>query len=220
MNLAWPNLCLLCESPLIDGERYICMNCLYELPKTEFKSNRTNPAADRIYGKIPFEKVTAAYHYQKESKIQSALELIKYKGEKELAEMLASYAGTRLQTSGFFEGIDLIIPVPLHKEKEKKRGYNQSEWIAKGLSRASGIPYDTRHLKRMVKNTTQTNRNIWERWENAQGLFGLRNPEDLSGKHLLLVDDVLTSGSTLCASGEPLLNTPETKLSFFALALA
>jgi len=220
MNLAWPNLCQICEKPLVQGEKHLCMNCLYELPKTDFKSFRMNIAADRFYGKIPFEKITAGFLYQKESKVQTVLELLKYKGEKELGECLGSFAGSRIASTGFFKDIDLIVPVPLHKDKAKKRGYNQSEWIAKGLSQISGIAYDSTHLHRVVKNPTQTTKSIWERWENAQGLFELRDTEIFSGKHILLVDDVLTSGSTLCACGQAILKAPEAKISFFALALA
>ena len=220
INLAWPNLCLLCEQPLVQGEKHICMNCLYEMPKTDFKSFRTNLAADRFYGKIIFEKAAAGYLYQKESKVQTVLELLKYKGEKELGESLAVFTGAKLLSKGFFEYIDVIVPVPLHRNKAKIRGYNQSDWIAKGLSRISGIPYDASHLCRVIKNPTQTTKSIWERWENAQGLFKLNHPETFAGKHILLVDDVLTSGSTLCACGQVLLEVPGVRVSFFALALA
>lgn len=220
MNLAWPNLCLLCEKPLIQGERHVCLNCLYEMPKAGFRSFENNLAADRFYGKIPFEKITAGYLYQKESKVQTALELLKYKGEMELGSCLAGFIGANLLSEGFFEHIDLIIPVPLHKAKAKKRGYNQSEWIARGLSQITGIPYDTGHLLRVLKNPTQTTKSIWERWENAQGLFMLRNPASFADKHILLVDDVLTSGSTLCACGKAMLEAPNSKVSFFSLALA
>lgn len=220
MDLAWPNLCLLCERPLIKGEKHLCMNCLYEMPKTEFKSFLSNLAADRFFGKIPFEKATAGYHYQKESKVQAALELLKYKGDKELGDCLGGFIGSKLMSEGFFKNIDVIVPVPLHRSKEKKRGYNQSEWIAKGLSRVSGIPFDTANLCRIAENPTQTTKSIWERWENVQGLFSLNYPESLSGKHILLVDDVLTSGSTLTACGQAVLNATEAKVSFFALALA
>lgn len=220
MDLAWPNLCLLCEQPLVEGEKHLCMNCLYELPKADFKSFHLNLAADRLYGRTLFDKATAGYLYQKESKIQAVLELLKYKGEKELGDCLGAFSGARLLNEGFFEGIDLIIPVPLHKDKAKERGYNQSEWIAKGLSRISNIPFDTGHLKRIIKNPTQTTKSIWERWENAQGLFKLEKPELFAGKHILIVDDVLTSGSTLCACGQSILKAPEVKISFFALALA
>lgn len=220
MDLAWPNLCLLCGKPLINGEHRVCLDCLYELPKTAFNSFRENLAADRFYGKILFEKATTGFRYQKESKIQMALELIKYKGEKELGEDLASYIASRLLSKAFFNDLDCIVPVPLHKDKAKKRGYNQSEWIAKGLSKISGIPYDASILQRHFKNPTQTTKNIWERWENTEGIFELKNLDSFAKKHILLVDDVLTSGSTLCACGLAVQKAPACNVSFFALALA
>lgn len=218
--LAWPNLCLLCESSLVHGEEYLCLHCMYDLPKCDFKSFSMNPAADRFYGKISFEKATAGYLYQKESKMQIILESIKYRGEKELGERLAGITGERLFEKGFFDDIDLLVPVPLHREKAKKRGYNQSEWIGRGLSIASSIPMNTDNLLRASKNPTQTTKGIWERWENVQGHFTLKDPKVFAGKHILLVDDVLTSGSTLEACGQAVLEAKMAKVSFFALAMA
>jgi ComF family protein len=220
LNLAWPNLCLLCDRPLLEGEKHLCLHCLYDLPKTDFKSFVINPAADRFLGKIPFEKAAAGYLYQKESSIQKVLELIKYQGEKELGEELASLAGSKLLDKGFFEDIDILMPVPLHPKKAKKRGYNQSEWIAKGLSNVSGIPLDTNNLQRHIQNPTQTTKSIWERWQNVQGHFILNNPTAFKDKHILLIDDVLTSGSTLEACGQAIHKVAEAKISFFALAMA
>lgn len=220
IDLAWPNLCLLCDRPLVRGEKYLCLHCLYHLPILVFNSFSKNPAADRFYGKIPFEKATAGYLYQKESNIQKALELIKYKGEKELGKKLAHYAGSQLLNNGFFDHVDLLVPVPLHRKKEKKRGYNQSEWIAKGLLEVSKIPINTDNLLRNIENPTQTTKSIWERWENVQGHFVLRDPEAFANKHILLVDDVLTSGSTLEACGQTILKATQAKISFFSLAMA
>lgn len=219
-DLAWPNLCLLCDRPLVLGEKILCMNCLYDLPKTGFNHFRANPAAERFYGKIAFEKATAGFRYQKESKMQLALELLKYKGEKELGEVLAAYSGSQLIKTDFFNDIDLIIPVPLHSNKIKERGYNQSVDIARGLSQACGIPYETDSLKRVCENTTQTTKSIWERWENSRELFAFHSSETFKGKHLLLTDDVLTSGSTLCSCGEAIQQATDVKISFYALALA
>jgi ComF family protein len=220
INLAWPNICLLCDRPLVRGEKDLCLHCLYNLPISIPKSFCKNPAADRFYGKIPFEKATAGYFYQKESNIQKALELIKYKGEKELGERLAIYIGSKLLDNGFFENVDLLVPVPLHRKKEKKRGYNQSEWIARGLSKVSDIPINTDNLLRNLQNPTQTTKSIWERWENIQGHFVIRDPKVFANKHILLVDDVLTSGSTLEACGQAILKATQAKISFFSLAMA
>jgi ComF family protein len=220
LDLAWPRLCPLCGRPLLQKEEILCLNCLYELPKTDQRSFTDNKAAERFWGKIPFEKVGTGYHYLKESKVQKAIEAIKYKGEKELGEYLAREVGYRIKPIGFFDGIDYIIPVPLHPFRQRKRGYNQSEWIARGLSKASGISVDTTHLHRSIYNTTQTTRNLWDRWQNVQTLFGVDCAEELIGKHVLIVDDVLTSGSTLEACGQVMLTVPNIRISFFALSLA
>jgi ComF family protein len=219
-DMAWPNLCLLCERPLMQGEQHVCLNCLYELPALYETSFRENNTADRFLGKIEFERAASGFRYCKDSNIQKALELLKYKGEKEIGSCLSKVSSVQLIEQGFFKGIDALIPVPLHNRKQKKRGYNQSEWIAKGISEISGIAVNTEILGRSVHNSSQTTRNLWSRWENAQGLFELKNGNDFCGKHLLLVDDVLTSGSTLEACGQVLLQIPNVRISFFALALA
>ncbi|MCX6308637.1 MAG: phosphoribosyltransferase family protein [Bacteroidia bacterium] len=219
-DMAWPNLCLLCERPLMRGEQHVCLNCLYELPAVHETSFQENKTADRFLGKLEFVRAASGFRYNKDSSIQKALELLKYKGEKEIGCSLAKVSAQRLYEQGFFKDIDALIPVPLHKRKQKKRGYNQSEWIAKGMSEISHIPVNTEILGRGVHNASQTTKNLWSRWENAQGLFELKNTEGCNGMHLLLVDDVLTSGSTLEACGQVLLQLPDVRISFFALALA
>lgn len=152
--------------------------------------------------------------------MQRILELLKYKGEKRPGELLGSYAGARLMRNNFFEGIDLLVPVPLHWKKKKLRGYNQSEWIAKGLSKVSSIPIDCTSLARHSENETQTTRNIYERWKNVTTIFSLDNEAAFENKHILLVDDVMTSGSTMEACGQVVLEAKGSSISFFALALA
>ena len=220
LNLLYPPLCVVCGRNLIAGEEHLCSACLYALPRTRFHSERQNPVCERFWGKLPFEKATAAFHYQKESHMQLLMESFKYKSNRQLAFYLGSYAGIQLSKQGFFEQIDLILPVPLHKNKERRRGYNQSELIARGLAHCSGLPVDTGSLGRAVENPTQTRRSIWERSLNVQQIFRLNSSEKLAGKHVLLVDDVLTSGSTMEACGNALLEARGLRLSFFALALA
>lgn len=219
-DMAWPNLCLLCERPLVQGERHVCLNCLYELPAIHECSFRENQTAERFLGKIEFQRATSGFRYLKDSNIQKALELLKYKGEKEIGPCLSRLVAFRLHEQDFFKDIDALIPVPLHRKKQKKRGYNQSEWIAKGLQEVSGKPVNTTLLSRTVHNTSQTTRNVWSRWENAQGLFEVMDIQDFTGKHLLLVDDVLTSGSTMEACTKALQRIPDVRISLFALALA
>jgi len=220
LYLAYPDLCHVCGISLTDEEMLICHNCLYKLPFIKFTSYTENLAAERFYGKIPFDRALAAFHYQKASHMQLILELLKYKGEKRLGEVLGSYAGARLLRNNFFDGIDLLVPVPLHSKRMKHRGYNQSEWIAKGLSKASGIPIDSNTLVRRFENETQTTRNIYDRWKNVSTIFCLDNEKAFESKNILLVDDVLTSGSTMESCGHAVLKAKGASVSFFALALA
>lgn len=220
LYLAYPDLCLICGTSLINDEPIICYDCLYKLPLTAFQSYSENPAAERFYGKIKFSYATAAFHYQKGSVIQIILEALKYKGESKVGDFLGSYSGQKLMGKGFFDSIDLIVPVPLHQMKLKSRGFNQSEIIAKGLSKACNIEVDCKTLLRKNDNKTQTTRNIYDRWKNVSSIFTVENKEVFMNKHILLVDDVLTSGSTLEACGQKVLESNGSQISFFALALA
>lgn len=224
MDLIYPRICPVCGETLMDTERHICTSCQYALPRTRFRSFVNNPVADRLAGKVRFEKAVAAFHYQKESSIQILFEQFKYHSDKQLASYLGAMAGQELQEKHFFDGMDVIVPLPLHKNKYRQRGYNQSEWIARGLSFFSGLPVDTQSVIRSVENPTQTDKNLWERKENVEGVFTVLIPENLHGKHLLVVDDVLTTGATMDAMGTTLHNAlkdnPEYKVSFFTLALA
>lgn len=220
LYLAYPDICLICGTSLINGEPIICYDCLYKLPLTAFQSFAENPAAERFLGKIKFNYATAAFHYQKGSVMQLLLEALKYKGERKVGDFLGSYSGQKLIAKGFFDNIDLIVPVPLHQKKLKSRGFNQSEVIARGLSKTCNIEVDCKSLLRKNDNKTQTTRNIYERWNNVSTIFTVDNKEAFMNKHILLVDDVLTSGSTLEACGQKILESSGSKISFFALALA
>jgi ComF family protein len=142
---------------------------------------------------------------------------IKYRGKKELGEQLGALFGGELKNSRFNE-TDVIIPVPLHERKLRARGYNQSEWIAKGMSLTMGKPMVTNVLQRIIENPTQTRKGVYERWENVNGIFQVENAELVENKHLLLTDDVLTTGSTLEACILPLQEISGVKISIAALA--
>jgi ComF family protein len=217
---AWPNLCLICDAPLVEGETHLCARCLYELPYLQPASFQDNGAAERFWGKIEFEKAASGFRYTKESALQSLLEQLKYKGAKELGSYLGRRCGSLLQPRGFFEGIDALVPVPLHPKRQKKRGYNQSQWIADGLAQVCGLPVLPDILCRKTANSTQTTKSLWRRWENSLELFTAQHAESYADKHLLLVDDVLTSGSTMEACGHALREKAAVRLSFFSLALA
>lgn len=219
-NLIYPNQCLVCNESLIRNEHHICMTCLSGIPRTNYHLMPDNPIEKRFWGKVPVHRATAFFFFQKGSPFQKLLHALKYKGNKEIGEALGKYAGADLLDSADFAGIDVIIPVPLHPDKLVQRGYNQSEWIGKGLSHMLAKPQDTTALLRLVGNTTQTKKSVYERYANTEGIFGLSNKHALSGKHILLIDDVLTTGSTLEACINALLDADNVKISIFTLAMA
>jgi ComF family protein len=190
------------------------------MPKTDLSDFSQNQAALRFYGKISFEKAAAGFHYVKESPVQEVLELIKYKGLKELGQYLGSYLAGKLDNAHFFDDMDELVPVPLHRQKMKQRGYNQSEWIAKGISALTQLPVNTENLIRTSHNPSQTKKQVYERWENVASLFTLKQPAMFENKHLLLIDDVLTTGATLEACAHAIQEASGARVSFFALALA
>ncbi len=220
LDMAFPELCLLCDMPMNHMETCICHDCLYHFPKTHYTSYTENKSAELFYGKLPFVKAMSGFNYQKESSLQTAIELLKYKGKKEVGKVLGSMVGLSLQPGGFFTDIDVLVPVPLHPNKYRKRGYNQSEWIAKGVSDVSGLPIDTKTLLRVADNKTQTRKHVFERWKNVSSVFTLNTHETFKNKHILLIDDVLTSGSTLEACGRTVLTAEGCRVSFLTLAKA
>jgi ComF family protein len=193
---------------------------LHGIPKTNYHNTIDNPIEKRFWGKVPIQSSTAFFFFQKGSPFQKILHALKYKNNKEVGEVLGKYAAVDLLDSPNFTSIDVIIPVPLHPKKLQKRGYNQSEWICNGLSTILNKPLDTTSLIRIRENTTQTKKTVFERYENTDGIFELKNKTALIGKHILLVDDVLTTGSTLEACIIALLEAEGAKVSVFALAIA
>jgi len=220
IDLMFPNLCIVCGTNLLKNEHQLCLSCLHDIPKTNYHLMKENPIEKRFWGKVLVYKATSYFFFQKGSSFQKLLHILKYKGNKEIGELMGKYAAIDLLDSPDFTSIDLIIPVPLHPKKYKMRGYNQSEWIGKGISAILDKPQDISTLVRIRENATQTKKTVYERFENTEGIFELRDKTILEGKHVLLVDDVLTTGSTLEACVKALLETKGIKVSIFTLAVA
>jgi ComF family protein len=218
----YPNLCLICGENLMKNEDYLCMNCLHQIPKTNYHLLPENPIEKRFWGKADVFRATSFFFFQKGSLFQKLIHELKYNGNKEIGESLGKYAGADLISSADFCTIDMIVPVPLHPKKFAKRGYNQSEWIGKGLSSVLQKPQITNNLVRIKENTTQTKKLVYERFENTEGIFDLKDNLMFCNKHILLVDDVLTTGSTLEACVHALEKTENKniKISIFTLAVA
>jgi len=220
IDLMFPDLCVICDRNLQKNEHLLCLSCLIDIPKTNYHLMVDNPIEKRFWGKVPVCRATSYFFFQKGSSFQKLLHLLKYKGNKEIGEVMGKYAAVDLMDIDDFASVDLIIPVPLHPKKYKSRGYNQSEWIGKGISFILNKPQDTSTLVRVKENPSQTKKSVFERFENTEGIFELNDKIQLEGKHILLVDDVLTTGSTLEACVRALLETKDIKISIFTLAVA
>ena len=213
VHLVYPRYCVVCRKKLHPSEMSVCLECIYKLPRTNDFKEPDNNAEMLLAGRFPFVRVATFCVFSKSGILQPVIHQLKYNNRKEIGVLLGKLYGKDLIGSDFIRGVDLIVPVPLHPEKQKARGYNQSEMFALGLSLALGIPISTGNLMRVVNNPTQTKRTRMQRWENVKGIFSVSNPSLYAGKHLLLVDDVITTGSTLEACAYALTVCPGMKLS-------
>jgi ComF family protein len=217
--MMYPSLCAACNRPLFRGEYCICTPCLYHLPRTGFHLERDNPVIRHFWGKTKVERATAYYYFSKGERVQKLIHHLKYKGRKDVGIFIGKLLGKELCESDFNE-IDLIIPVPLHKSRLKHRGYNQSDCIAEGLANGMKRSFSQTALVRREATGTQTKKHRFERYKNVDNIFAVENEENLHGKKILLVDDVITTGSTLIACADALLTVPGTVVYIAAIACA
>lgn len=216
-NLFFPNCCPVCDNKLLPSEEGVCLQCLHKLPKTNNFGEPDNLAETLLAGRFPFERVATFCVYSKQGILQPLILGLKYNDKKEIGVLLGRLFGKDMANSDFIKPIDLIVPVPLHPKKQKQRGYNQAEIIADGLSEATSIPVSTGNLVRAIFNPTQTKRTKTQRWENVKNIFDVVDPQLYAGKHVLLVDDIITTGSTLEACAHALLKSPGIKISIATL---
>ena len=220
VELIYPNNCYSCNIRLVSGEDIICTKCLYDLPRTNYHEHpEDNPVAELFYGISKIKYATSYYVFEKGSKYRSLIHGLKYKNLPEIGIVMGKYFGSELKGSAF-DGIDLLVPVPLHPAKKRIRGYNQSEMIGIGMAETTGIEHDYKNLIRKVFTETQTKKNLEERRKNVESVFGIKDPALFKGKHILLLDDVVTTGSTLVACAEEILKIPNTTVSVACLAIA
>ena len=219
-ELLFPRYCKVCKRRLMHSEQHLCIHCLLELPRTHYEREPDNLLMQHFMEWPEVLRATAYFYYYKEGKYSTLIHHLKYKGHPEVGTYLGRIAATELRASGFFDGIDLIIPVPLSKERYRKRGYNQCDYISKGISEATSIDMCTSSIERIVNTDTQTAKGRMDRWKNAEGIFRVKDDTTLKGKHILLVDDVATTGATLHACISALLTVPGVRVSVFALTKA
>jgi ComF family protein len=218
--LFYPKLCVICGDPLLHEEDFFCLHCALNLPKTNYHLSPENRAVDRFAGKILLEKACSYLYYNKGGIGQKVIAGIKYRGNIPLGKWMGQHLANEIRPNGFFDEIDYLVPIPLHPKKFRKRGFNQAEVITVGISSVTHIPMESENLYRKIANTTQTRKGVYERWRNTKDIFELRNPELFGGKHILIIDDVLTTGSTLEAAAQCILKSPGAKISILTLAIA
>lgn len=218
--LFYPNYCYICGNSLVKNEECVCSQCLISLPKTNFHLHDNNPLVYLFAGKVQVSAVTAYFYFKKGNTIQTLIHQLKYKGQQDIGLYFGFLLGSDLTQNKIYESIDIIIPIPLHPNKKKKRGYNQSEIIASGVAKAMNKALDITSLVRTVETDTQTKKTQYNRWENTSEVFKVVHPSALEGKHVLLIDDVITTGSTLEAAIQSILSIKKTKVSVACLACA
>lgn len=220
INLLFPEVCAACDNALYKGEQLLCSRCLLMLPKTGYHAEAGNPVEKAFWGKVPLYSATAFYHFNKGERVQHLIHRLKYHGEQAAGQFAGQIFGEELHHSSRFSSVEMIVPVPLHRGKLKTRGFNQSEAIARGIGAAFGVPVCSDLLERVIFTSTQTRKSRYERYENVNRAFQLNPRYPVLPRHYLLVDDVITTGSTLTACAEALCTIPEAKVSVAALAYA
>ena len=219
-ELLFPRYCKVCRRRLMHSEQHLCIHCLLELPRTHYERDPNNLLMQHFMEWSEVIRATAYFYYYKEGEYSNLIHHLKYKDHPEVGTYLGRIAAMELKESGFFDGIDLIIPVPLSKKRYRQRGYNQCDYIAKGISKATSIDISNKSIERMVNTDTQTAKGRMDRWKNTEGIFRIKDATTLTGKHILLVDDVATTGATLHACTSALLTVPGVRVSVFALTKA
>ena len=219
LDLVFPNICLHCKSPLSGNEQQVCSLCLSKLPFTNNWQHQHNVVSEVFWGRVRVEGACSMVFFEKDSIFQGLLHHLKYKDNPQVGVVLGRYFANKLAGSKFANA-DVVVPVPLHKYRFRKRGYNQSERIAVGIHEVLNIPVLPDNMKRIKATKTQTSKSRFERWQNVEGVFKIDDPEVFVDKHVLVVDDVVTTGATSESLMAEILKIPGTRVSFVALASA
>ena len=220
IHLFYPNLCAGCASDVLSENKILCVRCLVRLPKTNFATIPNNPVEKIFWGRINLVAAHSEFYFSKHSIIQTLVHQLKYNNGLEVGRLLGKMMGQSLMESQRFNRIDYLIPLPLFPDKQKKRGYNQAYVICQGISEIMQVPILEENLIRIKNTTTQTKKQRSQRWENVADSFIIKHPALLQHKHVLLVDDVVTTGATLEAGGRALLQITGLQLSIATLMIA
>ena len=219
LRIIFPEVCEVCGRSLVKGEQVMCLHCDVSLPRTRVHADDFNVIHQRLAGSTPIDRAAGMFYYYRESEYARLIHVAKYGSRPVVARRLAEAYARELMPDRFFDGIDVILPVPLHRSKLISRGYNQSQEIAIGLSAVTGIAVGDNLVARR-SHSTQTKKNSYSRWVNAQGVYDVDCGDELEGKHVLVVDDVITTGATLLACCEAIHRVaPTARISVLSLAV-
>jgi len=217
-QLFFPHVCAGCGSDLLTEKQFLCLRCLHELPLTHFHLYADNPVEKIFWGRVPIVAAYAHFYFSRHSALQQVMHQLKYNGQREIGEHFGRMMGKGMSHSGRFDTVDALVPLPLYASREKKRGYNQAAVICEGIAETMKLPLLTNAILRTHATETQTHKNRINRWQNMMDKFQLSRRDLLENKHVLLVDDIITTGATLDACANELLQAPGVKVSIAALA--
>jgi ComF family protein len=217
-HLFFPHNCAGCGSDIISKDQLLCLSCAECLPLTNYHRYADNPVEKTFWGRIPIIQAASYIYYSKDSLVQRLLHQFKYDGKQDIGIHFGKKMGTTLIEADRFKNIDALIPLPLHPSRQRKRGFNQAEILCAGMAAMMEIPVLSNAVSRTGDTSTQTHKNRISRWENMEGKFFLPDPVSLENKHVLLVDDVITTGATLEACGHELMKAKGLLLSIVTLA--
>lgn len=222
LHLFFPERCIACGRSLPEGARTICPYCRWDMPLTGYARSHDNPVFQKFAGLVPVVEASSLFFFTRGSHYRDMIHSFKYRGQWRICLELGTLMGETLRESDLYQTIDCIVPIPLHFRRRLFRGYNQAEYLAEGISHSLHIPVEKHCLKRHIHNPSQAStRHRNDRWENVRGIFTLQRPDKLAHQHILLVDDVLTTGATLITAAETLLEkVPDCRISIMTLAVS
>lgn len=220
INLFFPKVCVACHNLLGDNEHTICMDCRHDLPVTNFHFDDSDVVKKVLYGRAKIENGTALFRFEKKGKVQQLIHNLKYRGHENIGHFLGNWLGGELKTIEAYQQIDAVIPVPMHPKKLKKRGYNQVTKFGQQISEALNAEFKDDVLVKITNTQSQTIKSRFSRWDSSNELFAINNPNSIKGMHILLVDDLITTGATLEACINVLNQAKNVKISVATMAIA
>lgn len=219
LHILFPRVCTGCGNDMINGNTLLCLKCLHAMPETGFELHNANPIEKKFWGRLQVSAATSQFYFTRESLMQRLMHEFKYRGNKDLGLQLGRMIGDTIKRSGRFR-VDALLPLPLFESRERRRGFNQSLVLCEGMAQQMNIPIARNAMVRSSDTETQTRKGRIDRWLNMEGKFIVKDPAAVAGRHLLLVDDVVTTGATLEACGAEILKMPDTRLSIATLCYA